>query len=236
MMMILAFFAGLVLVTIIFSGGPREQPKETQPASAAPVAAPPGVPAGQMVGLGDGYFVYHSSEDRFFLCRMDQGKLRVVDVYSLQRKHAGYHGGAAKESRHGWSFESLSREAEAVVEAKGNQFEKAVASQDWEKAESLAQEIAASGGADFLKTWLEPKRDWGGRRAAALALGERRSAEAVPVLADMLLEGPRVRERALKLLVKLTGKNFLEGKGSPSEESAISEYKKWYREHREQED
>jgi hypothetical protein len=232
-MMILAFIAGLVLVTIIFGGSPQEKSEVKQPEQSAPVPAPAGVPGGQMVGLGEGYFVYHSPQDRFFLCRQNAGRLEVLDVYHLARKEPTYHAGVPEESRHGWSFESMSQEKEAVLEAKCRQFEKAaseksLSEQDWARMEKLAQEIAAVGGIDFLKNWLEPDCGWGGRRAAGLALAELSYPGAVPVLAEMLLEGPEVRERAARLLVKLTGKDFLEGSATRNPDKAIRLYKEWY--------
>jgi hypothetical protein len=233
-MMVLAFFAGLVLVTLIFSGSPREQPEKKLEPAGTPNISPATAPVTQMVGLGEGYFVYRSPEDRFFLCRAEGGRLQVVDVYKLRRKEPTYHAGVSGKSSHGWSFESLSRGKEAVLEAKCNHFKNTVASQDWTKAEKLAQEIAAVGGTDFLKDWLEPKRDWGGRRAAALALAERGYVETVPALADMLLEGPEVRERAANLLVKLTGEDLCEGSKRQNQQNAIEKYKEWYLSHLEE--
>ena len=228
-MMVLAFLAGLVLVTLIFSGGQQEQPQKEPPPPGATAASIPAAQTGRMAGLGDGYFVYHSPEERFFLCRNNDGRLQVIDVYKLERKDPTYHAGASGGSSHGWSFESLSREREAVLEAKSGQFEKAVISQDWAKCEQLALEIAAVGGIDFLLERLAPKQDWGGRRAAALALARRGYIETVPVLADMLLEGPEVRDKAAGLLVKLTGEDF--SKAAAQLEGGIDAYKDWYKQH-----
>jgi hypothetical protein len=230
-MMILAFFAGLVLVTIIFGGSSQEKPKEEQPEKPAPAAAPANMPADMMVGLGEGYFVYRSPQDRFFLCGMRDGKLEVLDVYKLTHREPTYHAGVAEKSSHGWSFESLSQGREAVLEARSRQFEKAAASEDWAKTEKLAQEILAAGGIEFLKSWLDAGRNWGGRRAAALALAERFYAQTVPVLADMLLEGDEAREKAGSLLVKLTGEDFLKGLEGRNPDKAIRAYKDWYLKH-----
>lgn len=232
-MMIIAFVAGLILVTAILGGSPQNETKKEAAPSGSPLMQPASMPAGQMVGLGDGYFLYHSPEDRFFFCRRDGESLLVLDVYTLERRELTYHAGAGKASGHGWSFESMSREKEAVLEAKSKQFANLVgvdapARQDWAGIEELAREIAAVGGVDFLKSWLEPKKDWGGRRAAALALAERGYVESVPALADMLLEGPDVRERAASLLVNLTGEDFFEGPKRQSQEKAIDKYKEWY--------
>lgn len=231
-MMILAFVAGFVLVAILF-GGSSGQQSDTQKPATPPAPAPDGMQKGQMVGLGDGYFVYLSPEDRFFLCRMQGGRLSVEDVYKLRRKEQTYHAGVSETVGHGWEFESLSQQKEAVLEAKCRQFERAVAGkpvdqQDWEKLEKLAQEIAVAGGIDFLKGWLGPKRDWGARRAAALPLAERGYVEAVPTLTEMLLEGPEVREKAANLLVKLTGEDYFEGPRSERQNKARDAYKKWY--------
>jgi len=235
-MMTLAFFAGLVLVTIFFGGSSQEKPEVKQPEQSAPVPPPAGVSGAQMVGLGEGYFVYRSTRDRFFLCRLDDKKLEVVDVYRLARKEPTYHAGVPEDSSHGWSFESMSREKEAVLEVKCRQFtaaagEKTLNEQDWARIEKLALEIAAVGGIDFLKSWLEPDRNWGGRRAAAIALAELSYVGAVPVLADMLLEGDEVRSKAARLLVKLTGKDFLEGSSTRNPDKAIRLYKEWYAEY-----
>jgi hypothetical protein len=234
-MMILAFIAGFVLVAILF-GGSSGQQSEKKPSSPPPAPAPEGMQKGHMVGLGDGYFMYLSPEDRFFLCRMQDGRLTVEDVYKLRRKEQTYHAGVSETVGHGWAFESLSRQKEAVLGAKCRQFETAVTGrpvdqQDWEKLEKLAREIAAAGGIDFLKGWLDPKRDWSARRAAALPLGERGYVEAVPALIEMLLEGPEVREKAANLLVKLTGEDFFEGPKTERQSKAREAYKKWYEKH-----
>ena len=234
-MMILAFIAGFVLVAILF-GGSSGQQSEKKPPAPPPAPAAESVQKGQMVGLGDGYFVYLSPEDRFFLCRMQDGRLSVEDVYKLRRKEQTYHAGVSDSVGHGWAFESLSRQKEAVLEARCKQFEsaitgKSVDQQDWGKLEKLAQEIAVAGGIDFLKNWLDPKRDWSARRAVALPLGERGYVEAVPALTEMLLEGPEVREKAANLLVKLTGEDYFEGPKSERQNKARESYRKWYEKH-----
>ncbi len=234
-MMILAFIAGFILVAILF-GGSSGQQSDKQPPAPPPASAPDGMQKGQMVGLGDGYFVYLSPEDRFFLCRMQDGRLKVEDVFKLQRKEQTYHAGVSETVGHGWAFESLSRQKEAVLEARCKQFESAVTGspvdkQDWDKLEKLAQEIAVAGGIDFLKGRLDPKQDWSARRAAALPLGERGYIEAVPALTEMLLEGPEVREKAANLLVKLTGEDYFEGPKSERQNKAREAYKKWHEKH-----
>lgn len=235
-MMIVAFLIGLIIVSVLFGGKPQPQPKQPGPAPRAALQEAAGMPQGELVGLDSGYFLYHSPQDRFFLCRLNQGRLEVVDVYKLRRTEPTYFAGISEGAAHGWSFVSLSREKDAVLEAKRKQFEKVVISrdvneQDWEKARELAGEIAAVGGIEFLKGWLGPQRDWAGRRAAAIALAKRGYIETVPVLADMLLEGPQARELAAKWLVKLTGEDFFEKPKSASTEKVLGRYKDWYNEH-----
>jgi len=235
-MMVLAFLAGLVIVSLFFGGTPpQEQAKPAVEAAKTPIL-PGSLPGGQMTGLGGGFFVYHSPEDRFFLCRFENDRLQVVDVYTLNRREQTYRPGAPQASGHGWIFESLSREKEAVLEAKTKQFDKVanqkpVGKQDWGKLEELAREIAAVGGIEFLKGWLAAGGEWGGRRAAGLALGELGYVETVPTLTDMLLEGAEVREKAANLLVKLTGQDFFEGPKHLSQNKAVEAYKNWYAEY-----
>ncbi len=230
-MMIIAFAVGLVLVTVIFSGKPQEQSGKDDVVTPAP-AGRIDVPDAQLVGLSGGYFIYRSAEERFFLCKMENDRLEVVDVFKLTHKPPTYFAGILRGASHGWSFESLSRAKEAVLEAKQKQFQKAVEAEDWSKAQELAAQIAAVGGVEFLKKWLDPKRKWWGRRAAALSLAERGYVETVPTLVEMLLEGREFREKSANLLVKLTGKDFFEGSKSRSQGKAIEAYRKWYEQER----
>jgi len=222
-MMILAFLGGLILVTIIFGGSPSKQPDTVKPA--LPVPPAPSAETAQMVGLGEGYFVYRSHEDRFFLCRRGKERLEVVDVYTLTHKPPTYHAGVSDEPDHGWAFESMSRGKEAILEVRRRQFEESVASGDWEKTQGFAQEIAAVGGTGFLTDWLGSEKDWCGRRAAALALGQRGYVETVPVLADMILEGDDIRKKATELLKKLSGEDY---SVYSDRQKTIQAYKKWY--------
>ena len=50
----------------------------------------------------------------------------------------------------------------------------------------------------------------------------------MPVLADMLLEGAQAQKRAIELLVRLTGENYLKGGKSSDVETARQAYKKWF--------
>jgi hypothetical protein len=237
--MIFAFLVGMILV---FALSPAPSRQQTTGTASQPGVSPPetharvsqvqipGYSFPLLIPLSDNYFLYISSDERFFLCRFNpQSGLEVVEVYQLTYKPDRYLTELAKRKTHGWYFDAFSVEKETVVKAKAQKFEQVCATDNWDSAEEAAKDLAAAGGIAPLLSSLKSE-NYAARRAAALVLAELGYIQTVPVLAELLREKRSVRERVTVLLVKLTGKDFVSSISGEDMGQAIKKYLQWWKE------
>ena len=209
-------------------GAPPPQVKVEIPEN---LASPTG--AGMLAVVEPGRIFYLDNSGRIFDVAVPSGGApRIRDVFTVTyepRRNA-----ASPESRaiHGYYLDSLSGESSGRIEAAKTAFLGAAAGRDIRLATAAAESLAELGEYKFLIVQLNTP-GYAGKSAAALSLGKRGCADAVPALILLLRDANiEIRAAAAEHLQKISGQKFVEDIRIEAQESAISKYTDWWDKYR----
>jgi hypothetical protein len=183
---------------------------------------------GNLVGLGNGSFVWRDADGKFFLMELTREKtLAVREVYRLVKDDQRHWNEPEARRFHGYYMDALSNDYHREVARRRKVYEETIKHLKSAPADEAADRLGELGDVGYLKRFLQSEKyvAW---RSAALALGKLGYSEAAARLLTLLpLENNRqTRKLITEMLGKILGEPFTQDVGAIGAAAAAAKWEK----------